>query len=434
MPAAGPFFEQSVVDLPGGDLLASMWGGFENDRTPTGYAQVLEENDGTTAKTYTLGHDVITQADDSSNIYHFLHDGHGSTRALLDTDGDIVSGQAFYFDAFGNPIGFDPANALTSLLYSGEQTDPTGLQYLRARYYDPASGRFNRLDPFAGNMSDPQSLHKYLYAHADPINGIDPSGEFFNFLYGFTAEMKLQAQRAAASLQALRGAYGLQRLVSIYQTTISAYAQIGFRAAEFLVRSGPTIQKITTLSGIAFVTSTVRLVCEEAGFVARTGYTEFVVAASSTLFSGGFTFSQASNQLRGIIEPLRGTKDGRLLSGRIINSESLGRNPKWTNNPYRSYTFAAEGRLKPGTKLIRFYTRDVTGRMGSFTTFVEDAQGLSYAQIQRKFALPFLPNRHVFANGSGMKAVVGLAGRNFGMQGYGRQVELLQKGRFVDPL
>ena len=152
-----------------------------DDNNPTGYAQVLEEKNGTTGavtKTYTLGHDVITQADDSSNIYHFLHDGHGSTRALLDTNGDIVSGQAFSFDAFGNPIGFDPANALTSLLYSGEQTDATGLQYLRARYYDPTSGRFNRLDPFAGNMSDPLTLHKYLYAHADAVNGIDPTGQF----------------------------------------------------------------------------------------------------------------------------------------------------------------------------------------------------------------------------------------------------------------
>jgi hypothetical protein len=49
--------------------------------------------------------------------------------------------------------------------------------YLRQRYYDPATGRFNRLDPFFGNLDDPQSLHKYLYTHADPVNGIDPSGE-----------------------------------------------------------------------------------------------------------------------------------------------------------------------------------------------------------------------------------------------------------------
>jgi hypothetical protein len=48
---------------------------------------------------------------------------------------------------------------------------------LRARYYDQATGRFNRLDPFFGNLIDPLSLHKYLYTHNDLINGIDPSGK-----------------------------------------------------------------------------------------------------------------------------------------------------------------------------------------------------------------------------------------------------------------
>jgi hypothetical protein len=50
------------------------------------------------------------------------------------------------------------------------------MQYLRARYYSPASGTFNRLDPFFGRMQDPQSLHKYLYVHGDPVNGLDPTG------------------------------------------------------------------------------------------------------------------------------------------------------------------------------------------------------------------------------------------------------------------
>ncbi len=64
------------------------------------------------------------------------------------------------------------------MLYSGEQFD-TGLQqqYLRARYYDQGNGRFNRLDPFRGRHSDPQSFHKYAYTHGDPVNGIDPTGE-----------------------------------------------------------------------------------------------------------------------------------------------------------------------------------------------------------------------------------------------------------------
>ena len=33
------------------------------------------------------------------------------------------------------------------------------------------------MDPYAGSPQDPQSLHKYLYCHANPVNGIDPSGK-----------------------------------------------------------------------------------------------------------------------------------------------------------------------------------------------------------------------------------------------------------------
>ncbi|QDT44037.1 tRNA(Glu)-specific nuclease WapA precursor [Gimesia alba] len=111
----------------------------------------------------------------------FLADGHGSTRVLADAAGAIasISGveQLFFYDAYGNLLNMQATQAATSYLYSGEQFDPKiGQQYLRARYYDATTGRFNRLDPFAGNTNDPQSLHKYLYTHADPINGTDPSG------------------------------------------------------------------------------------------------------------------------------------------------------------------------------------------------------------------------------------------------------------------
>jgi RHS repeat-associated protein len=84
----------------------------------------------------------------------------------------------YSYDAFGNALDFDPSTAQTEFLYSGEQFDPKiNQQYLRQRYYDPTTGRFNRLDPFFGNIDDPFSLHKYLYTHGDPVSGIDPSGE-----------------------------------------------------------------------------------------------------------------------------------------------------------------------------------------------------------------------------------------------------------------
>jgi len=146
---------------------------------PTGYAQVLEELNGAhqLQRAYTLGLDVISQAEAAGPVYHLLYDGHGSTRALLNGSGVIIGGQTFAYDAYGNAIGFNPALVLTTLLYSGEQFDQRlQMQYLRARYYDLATGRFNRVDPFFGNLRDPLSLHKYLYVHGDPISGTDPSG------------------------------------------------------------------------------------------------------------------------------------------------------------------------------------------------------------------------------------------------------------------
>ncbi len=44
-------------------------------------------------------------------------------------------------------------------------------------YYNPTVGRFNRLDPYEGELKNPQSLHKYNYCQNDPVNRIDPTGK-----------------------------------------------------------------------------------------------------------------------------------------------------------------------------------------------------------------------------------------------------------------
>jgi RHS repeat-associated protein len=70
--------------------------------------------------------------------------------------------------------------------YRGEQYDPDlGLYYLRARYYNPNTGRFLSRDPVDGQFYDPKTLHKYLYANGDPVNASDPSGKGAIFEYFF---------------------------------------------------------------------------------------------------------------------------------------------------------------------------------------------------------------------------------------------------------
>jgi RHS repeat-associated protein len=156
-----------------------------DDQNPTGYSQVLEEKDasGNVTTTYTLGLDIIAQqspAVQSGGTLFLLKDGHGSTRGLVDATGQPLSGQVYRYDAFGNAIGFSPANALTSHLYNGETLDSaTGLYNFRARMYDPATATFTTADSdIYGNTQDPQSLHKYVLCQGDPINGIDPTGHY----------------------------------------------------------------------------------------------------------------------------------------------------------------------------------------------------------------------------------------------------------------
>ncbi len=163
----------------------------------TGYSQVLEERtaeNGGSMKvmTYTVGHDVLTQANALFGVLTLLADGHGSTRAVSDSLGGIA--QQYSYDAYGNAVGFDPSQAMTNLLYSGEQFNPvSGLQYLRARWYNPQSGTFNRLDPYSGNKQSPLSFHKYAYAHMNPVMGTDPSGEFISILANFAYTNALRA-------------------------------------------------------------------------------------------------------------------------------------------------------------------------------------------------------------------------------------------------
>ena len=45
-----------------------------------------------------------------------------------------------------------------------------------ARYYNQTTGRFLSRDPEDGDAFDPTTLHKYLYASGDPVNGMDPRG------------------------------------------------------------------------------------------------------------------------------------------------------------------------------------------------------------------------------------------------------------------
>lgn len=66
-----------------------------------------------------------------------------------------------------NPITFSTLLAIVLCLV---------LTTSHARWMIPIAGRFQTMDSFEGNKQAPQTLHKYTYSQANPVNRVDPSG------------------------------------------------------------------------------------------------------------------------------------------------------------------------------------------------------------------------------------------------------------------
>ena len=95
----------------------------------------------------------------------------------LTKDGQAVASSSYNLygarktstDTTGNPFA-----------YNGEARDDTGLDYLRARYYDNQGGTFLTEDSYPGEDTDPLSQNRYSYVQNNPVNYTDPSGHFWN--------------------------------------------------------------------------------------------------------------------------------------------------------------------------------------------------------------------------------------------------------------
>ena len=127
---------------------------------------------GTETIYYTRAFELISRRVGIDASY-YLYDGGMSVRALTDESGVVTD--TFVLDAFGNEVA-RTGSSDNSYGFQGEERDATGLYYLRARYMDPSTGTFTSMDTYAGSLSDPMSLHKYLFANSNPVKYCDPSG------------------------------------------------------------------------------------------------------------------------------------------------------------------------------------------------------------------------------------------------------------------
>ncbi len=157
------------------------------------YAQVLIETTPAGQVVYTYGDDLVSQDRDGVlSLYHY--DGLGSTRFLSDAGGAVTDW--YDYVAFGEVLN-QTGGTENLYLFAGEQFDTSLEQYyLRARYYDQEVGRFTQMDVWIGSSHDPVTLHKYLYANANPVLYSDPSGKFALLHMNLKVGLMMTAQRA----------------------------------------------------------------------------------------------------------------------------------------------------------------------------------------------------------------------------------------------
>jgi RHS repeat-associated protein len=105
----------------------------------------------------------------TGTITYLVADSLGSIRGTVNSSGSLTATTSY--DAWGNPQTTGGLTAVTPFGYSGGYTDPTGLIYLLARYYDPLIGQFISVDP---QLS--QTLEPYQYADGNPVTNSDLNG------------------------------------------------------------------------------------------------------------------------------------------------------------------------------------------------------------------------------------------------------------------
>jgi RHS repeat-associated protein len=111
----------------------------------------------------------LEQISASGTVLYYHEDQLGSVRVLTDQSGAVQA--SYSYDSYGNATSAT-GTTVNPYRYAGQVQDAeSGLYYLRARYYDPATAQFISSDPIVSLTRQP-----YVYAENSPQDEADPSG------------------------------------------------------------------------------------------------------------------------------------------------------------------------------------------------------------------------------------------------------------------
>jgi len=246
--------------------------------------QIALERDGNSnpIRTHRYGARRISQTA-GNNTSYFLYDGRGSVANLTSSSG--ATQWTWSYEPYGairtetKASGNQPDNLMK---FTGEYLDPTGLYHLRARQYDPGTGRFLTRDPLASSRAAAH-VASYAYVSNRPTVWIDPAGlRWCDPLCGVPSAIDSGVET------------GVTRVSELIEETNLDVALAGAAVVCFVV-APEAAPGCAVIAAAAYLASTTRSAVES-GVVGNrpTNYCRFglSVAASTALYGTGTAISQ----------------------------------------------------------------------------------------------------------------------------------------------
>jgi RHS repeat-associated protein len=142
-----------------------------------GQSVVREIKNGVIDATYLVGpRGPEYKRDQNGAVQWYLYDGLGSVVGLVDSSGNVTNARKY--DVYGAPRNAQTSSAhcfVGGLRHTSDAE--TGLMHMRARYMDPATGRFVSEDPAR------HGANWFAYCVSDPANRLDPDGRRSRFSF-----------------------------------------------------------------------------------------------------------------------------------------------------------------------------------------------------------------------------------------------------------
>ncbi len=183
---------------------------------------------------------VLTIQGNQARLSWLLYDGHGNLVRVMASDYTL---SGFQWRGVWGEVQSSLGAGRGYCANLGHSEDETGLVYMRARYYEPASGRFISEDPSR------DGVNWYLYADGNPVNKVDVDGRASEWERKWYAFMTFLGIIAGALLGA--GTSMVFAGAAMIKAAEAAYKSLSAQGATVLLVQGKMLMKAGVYSIVA---------------------------------------------------------------------------------------------------------------------------------------------------------------------------------------